>query len=151
MPILPLFPSHCVKGPEEEKQQTQTQNVNPLIICERKDGFDAAFIQITEPELTSEKNTEASSLLLLPPHTPRRPSILTFSRLILRRGSILRGRRRCQSHSLQGDPASNDCHIRTSGETARTHAPPPRPLLFSLSAKGKASKQVKALSQLLFS
>lgn len=58
-----------------------------------------------------------------PPH-PRRPSILTFSRLILRRGSILRGRRRCQSHSLQGDPASNDCHIRTSGETARTHAPP---------------------------
>ena len=140
------FPSHCVKGPEEEKQQTQTQNVNPLIICERKDGFDAAFIQITEPELTSEK--KYGGIFASPPPPP-----LHFN--------LLQSYSTARVHSTWKTPLPKPLSSRWSGikRLPHTHVgwnsahtcSPPSPLLFSLSAKGKASKQVKALSQLLFS
>lgn len=57
--------------------------------------------------------------------SPSHPPLhFNLSRLMLQHGSILRGRRCCQSHSLQGDPASNDCHIRTSGRNgAHTCSP----------------------------
>ena len=113
------FPSHGVKGPEEEKQQTQTQNVNPLIICERKDGFDAALIQITEPELTSEKNTKASSALL-----PTHPSILTFPDLCYDTGPFYVEDAVARATLFKVIRHQTTATYARRGETAHTHAPP---------------------------
>lgn len=87
---------------------------------------------------------ESQSLSLTWRQTIIPPSILTFSRLTARHRAIVRGRRCCQKHSLQGDPSSNTCCMHARAHT-HTHKQR-RSLLLCLSAEGKASKQVKALS-----
>lgn len=113
--------SHFVKG---SRKENRAHIFNPLIISEREDVFDAAYIQ---------NGTKAYQ------RRPRRcfflPSSLHFNLL---KTNPLSSRWWCIKQPPT--PPATTMHTYTHGL-----------YLFSLKAEGDASKQVKPLSQLLFS